>query len=458
MRRCQLLSWMIIGLVLSLTGIATAKTWTVSGTITTTPCKMTDLKKGLGDKVPLRDVEVRVQGKLKNLTWGTWSTTRTNSHGKFSVSKKKNNWKRSFRVQVKFSSKNLLVVKGAVGLIAGWHTVYSTGLRSSGFNKTINMTSSSQGGCTSDRMRHSEIWVAAEAMRLKLAALKRPFIKKIRIRYPVDNKLVNDTVEAPFANPLDGWISIIKNKQSDWLNTGTVWHEMTHIWAYQHSRGETKIVGQLLKDSSTHDHQEKSFVAFHEGFASFVEDQMKYEILGGDKGFVWSRTGLAGVRLTTPTKVERNDYGWRSILLMLTHENIVGYDFNAATAGISELNPMPAVKCPGRRRLSLRQILGTFYANPGKGYKQYLHTDEMTFKGFYKRASRVNSTLRRSDRKNFRELITHNSTKQPHELFCEPIRNTVGVPNSAVNAKKRSVAPRRLKVSPKSLKRPVNRR
>ena len=54
---------------------------------------------------------------------------------------------------------------------------------------------------------------------------------------------------------------------------------MAHIWAYQHSRSELKLVGELLKDQSTHDLQEKPFVAFHEGFATFLAARLEFLIL-----------------------------------------------------------------------------------------------------------------------------------------------------------------------------------
>jgi hypothetical protein len=412
--------------------MATKKNWKVSGTVTITPCKLTVLSDTYGTKIPLTGAEVRVQAKINGMpTFGTWGKAKLTKSGKFSFTKKKNTSKRRFRVQVKYNDSKLVVVKGWAGLLPGWHTIYESGLRSSGLSKNIRMTKDSQGGCDSERMRRGEIWIAATKMINHLASLKKPFNKKVKIRYPANNPIVKDNIEAPFANPADHWITIIKNPVRDWLTIDTLWHEMSHIWAYQHSRGELGLVGELLKDKSTHDFQEKQFVAFHEGFAKYSARHLQTVLLNKSRAKPYARQGLnthSVGSMNTPKKVIRNDYGWRTVFLMLTMDKIEDYDFNTTGNYVKPLDTAQIRFCPGKRKLSFRQILGTFKKNKSKGFKKTIHTKQMTFRGFFRRAAKIYSSLSKKDESNFRKLINVKSTKQPHELFCKGPTLRTGAP------------------------------
>ncbi len=430
--KISLLIFFLIPIFGSTQAVAKKKNWKVSGSVTIAPCHLEALKEAFGSKIPLAGAEVRIQAKIKGMPiFGTWLKKSLPKSGKFSITKKKNLSKRTFRVQLKYNSSKLVVVKGWAGLVPGWHTIYESKPRSNGLTKHINMTESSQGGCASERMRRGEIWIAATKMINYFASLKKAFKKKVKIRYPANNPVVNDNIEAPFANPAGHWITIIKNPARDWLTIDTIWHEMTHIWAYQHSRGELGLVGELLKDKSTHDFQEKPFVAFHEGFAQYTALHLQTVLLNKNRQKPYARQGFethSGGALNTPKKVMRNDSGWRSILLMLSMEDIEDYNFNASTRFVQKLTTARSKVCPGKRKLSFRQILGTFKKHKSKGFKKTIHTKDMTFRGFFRRAAKIYSSLSKKEESHFRKLINAKSVKQPHQLFCKQLTIRTGVP------------------------------
>ncbi|MEE2785703.1 MAG: hypothetical protein VX589_00055 [Myxococcota bacterium] len=403
---------------------AKKKNWKVSGKVTIKPCHMTDLRSAYGSKIPLVGAEVQLQARKKGtLIWGTWGKRTLPGSGRFSFTERKNTKDREFRVRLKYNHEKLVLVKGWAGLLPGWHEIYRSGFKRSGFHRDIRLTASGQGGCASEVMRRGEIWVGAMKMINYFKNQDRPFTGKVKIRYPANNPAVPDNVEAPFANPIDQWITIIKNSRRDWLNIATLWHEMAHIWAYQHSRGEVRLAAELLKDHSTHDFQEKPFVAFHEGFAKYIEETMATVLLGKARTLPFSKNGLRNISsgLTSATKVQGNDYGWASIFHMLTMDNIIRYNFNTSSTWVKPLNPIPAVSCPGSRKLSFKALLGAFKPRKSKGYKKNIHTREMTFNGFYTRASKIYSSLNRNDEIKFRKLISTQNSKQPYQLFCTPL-------------------------------------
>ena len=146
-------------------------------------------------------------------------------------------------------------------------------------------------------------------------------------------------------------------------------------------------------------------------------------LLGKSRTLPMSKKGLRSISpgLTSATLVQGNDYGWASIFHMLTMDNITRYDFNTTSRKVRPLNPIPAVSCPGPRKLSFKALLGAFKPRKSKGFKKTIHTREMTFGGFYKRAAKMYSSLEINDEINFRKLISTRNSRQPYQLFCSPI-------------------------------------
>src|SRR5690606_28315330 len=67
--------------------------------------------------------------------------------------------------------------------------------------------------------------------------------------------------------------------KKDHFNAPSVAHELMHLWAYQHSKGEMGLAWQLLLHGSTHDgRQNRTWVAFHEAFAEWAGNLLYSEI------------------------------------------------------------------------------------------------------------------------------------------------------------------------------------
>ena len=88
--------------------------------------------------------------------------------------------------------------------------------------------------------------------------------------------VIGGILERPFQDtnrgttPIPGW-------------TWRRFHEMGHVWAYNHTSGEICLTETLLLHGDTHGLVDDSCVAFHEGWAEFYANEMERALLGVKK-------------------------------------------------------------------------------------------------------------------------------------------------------------------------------
>ncbi|HWP42523.1 MAG TPA: hypothetical protein VNO14_04760, partial [Blastocatellia bacterium] len=260
-----------------------------------------------GDALPLEGVRVKVSAKEFGLdpAWNEWGEDVTDKNGYFEIRKEKDKSKRLFRVRVMFKDNDLLkiypdnnglisqafntitdlipggpavkvvnelkeeLLEAALGAISrvnfdvDWITVHedhgSDEKKGPGVVNFGDLTFKQGGreelGGTIQR-RHADLWFLARKVMETLASYGPGlgFIEKkpIAIKYPHKSPFIGDGVETAYANPFNDMIFLIQNSETDNFDLQTVMHEMMHLWAYQHSSGETGLAWQLILHGSTH--------------------------------------------------------------------------------------------------------------------------------------------------------------------------------------------------------------
>ncbi len=418
-----------------------ACSWNVNGTVSVDH-EMPSFKSKLGSNSKLEGINVKVSARTKVAgiwgTWNSWGTVRTNSSGKFSVSKSKNCAKRQFKVQVEFKDPDLEMrhanATNSTNKVK-WYTIYQYGGsgRSAGTLSLGNKRFSSSGAYDLDNREarsHASIWVVAQDAQDYMASLGSAyaFTTDIRIKYPHNSAVAPDAAEASYANPTTKVIYIHKSSGKDHLSVGTVLHEMGHIWAYNHSSGEICLTETLLVNGNTHGLVGDHCVAFHEGFAEFWADEVERALYGGTKELPYSRrklnNGVDGDALTSASLVQRHDMGWWSALHMVTTPGIHRYNVGTATTGstnkISLLGTTPSgCNVPG---VGFKGVLRTFNANSSKGYGSKLSRSETTLTKFFDRLGKLNVTITDAQADRMRAFSDPAKVIQPKRAFCPIVK------------------------------------
>ena len=273
------------------------------------------------------------------------------------------------------------------------------------------------------------------------------FQDRVEIRYP-HNFAVSNKGEASSAGPLSKQVRIYgcaecadpayectkderekycddkAKNQIDHFGRKTTFHELAHVWAY-----EKTLLLDLILSSSTHQTFEEPGIAFHEGFADYVADELDPILRRkNSQPAPLARTKLTNL-LTTSVGVpvvgagldikkmivasystaEENDAAWSSFLKILSRPNLETYDFGYVDeAGLypgnwndyvfhypldDEANNIAVSGAFNAKRcriaspeLSLKEVLRVFLPAPRDGYNDMLSWSELTFDGFLNRA------------------------------------------------------------------------
>jgi hypothetical protein len=249
------------------------------------------------------------------------------------------------------------------------------------------------------------------------------------LKYPHNHKLIKDYVESSYCDPANKVIFIIKNTQVDQFDIDAILHELMHVWAYQHSKGEMGLAWQLAVHGSTHTgRQEKTFVAFHEAFAEWASNRLTEKLFQAtsqvygtydDLGIPFTRAHLQSIGITSLSELDHYEEGWMSIFNMLFAKRLHRFDFNGADRYPADIFPPPLKKQCDPPFLDIQHILRVFNPQPQRGYKDYLRKEEMNLDSFLKRACDVlfpQNSQQMQD--NYRRLLDPNETVQPQDLFC----------------------------------------
>ncbi len=425
-------------------------TWTVSGNIMLQHSDST-ISKAFPSTVPLKGVSVKVSAREKLLgVWGpfnSWDTVTTDSNGAFKVTKEKDKSDRQFKIEVLFKDDSLKIYPENDGLISKigetitdrggwvidkledaiqqlleqtsriafdvkWFKVVDEDKNDKDHKQgNVNFGNLVFGGSNNAELndffakRHAIVWFVIKQVLdvFKSFDTNCKFLdnKTIALKYPHDNKLIGDGIEAPYSDPFNYVIFVIKNSTDDWFTVDTILHELMHIWAYQHCSGEKSMAWQLLIHGSTHEGlQKKSFVAFHEGFAEWSSNRLTQIIFKTDSniygdtvdtGLPFSRTYLKGKKIKNESDIDKSEYGWISLFNILMTPDLHLYDFNSTTDNAVKLSSVsiPKGHVCSSPALKFENILSVFCEHEAKGYKKVLDKNEMNLDDFLNRAKSI---------------------------------------------------------------------
>lgn len=459
------------------------KIWTVKGTISVKH-QLSGLKEKFQQKsgtsgLPKLAVKVSARTKVGLIpgTWNRWARTETANDGTFSVSKAKSAAKRQFRIQVKFKNDELAVYDQPGELLekltnfnivanitediaqqiveqltsftykAKWITIY----KDSDWQPrgTVDLNLTFENGAPEElgnriARAHADIWSLYLRVRQQFKSMgsQIAFQKPIKVVYPWDNpwpKLLwggkLDKVEENYTNPYNNMIYIVETDYNyDNFSTGTLLHELMHLWAYQHSKNEKKLTTYFFTHNFVvHNKVKKTWVAAHEGFADYGEEMLQYLMFGKEQPLPYNREyltfGFEHVGELTSIEhysdLEYHCQGWRSLLALITMKKISETNFRMATQGNRQPQHeyvdyvgSPSGSCTDPD-ISFKQLLQVFLPNRSEYFPDEISTDDMSFTRFMARAEEIIEGLDETTARKYMELLDPQSIEQPADLFCK---------------------------------------
>lgn len=357
----------------------------------------------MGATSPLEDVRVRVSARVRapGAWWKPWETVRTDEDGETGIIMLDRSCrpKREYRIRVMFRSDELEVRQGSAGTPGTrkvrWYTIARGDLPTS--SETIDLDAEfAPGGdrALGDRepRHHAEIWAlyrkTIDHMEETYGS-RFAFENKVKVKYPHTPVFPNRRTS--YANPTTKVVYLVRNDSVDaGENVGTMLHELMHIWAYQHSRGEGVLSSYFLTHGfETHGVVQNDAVAFHEAFAEYAEQVLQGEMLSRGnfprepRTHPWLRSYDGA---TTAERVLRADQGWRHLFALMAEGDVWEYDFKA------EQNRAPRSislgsfgdRC-GVERLPFEELLRMFERGPtshGTLDGRDLHARHMSWQSF----------------------------------------------------------------------------
>jgi hypothetical protein len=359
------------------------------------------MKQALGrDRSPLANVKVKIAGRRKvGFAWGwfkKWGVVRTDSQGRFKLTKRKVNAKRRIRVKVQFRSPGLEVrhAKATADPLrkkCKWYKVYqeNKGQGNKSPTRNFNFVFGDGGNALNNREPHyhAEIWTLYRAAMACMDQFGFPFRSQIKVKYP-HTPSVAPNKRASYANPINDVIYLLKNDHTDpGRDIGTMLHELMHIWAYQHSRKENRVAEYLawhLK-KGTHGIVEKTYVAFHEGFAEWAAQVLAKEIRADQR---WtpkplSKLGMKQEQIQTFDHVDSSDAGWLNTFKLMQKDKLWQFDYGTSDDHLqrkykskSDLKPWRIDSEVGQ--LTFSELLGVFTHGSKDLHVQQMNWDDFT--------------------------------------------------------------------------------
>jgi len=443
-----------------------------------------------GLAAPLAGVRVQVSAKQFDgdpTGWEEWGDTYTDSDGNFTIRNIKNQTNRLFRVRVMFKNDALRIyppndsllkkfVDCAIGLIPGgiitslaevaedaleqlleqttrvlydcqWLTAHQDGAGNKHEPPNVDFGNlvfraggvEELGGAT--ERKHAELWlIARKAMDLVNGLdvdLRFRGDRPLAFLYPHDNPVIGDAVEASYSNPYNDITFLINNSQQDHFNTGTILHELMHLWTYQHTSQEERLATYLLLHGSTHTGRLAPWVAWYEAFAEATSNELYREIFG-TQGTVYggfsaerrpfSRPYLIRHGITSLDDVQNFEYGWLSTFGLLLCPDVC--DLDLTTSGPYAADTSPGVKDKGSPICSAPKIpladLLRVVANAPDGRDGGMTRQEMQLGLFLRRCTEVLSQFTSEKADAYLRILDPKETRQPSVLLANRSAITLG--------------------------------
>ena len=476
--------------------IKSTVTWTIKGNFNLY-YQLPELQYALakGSPYPLKGIQVRVSAAEQGIgKWNTWPDVTTASDGSFKVTNEKDQTKRKFRVEFRFHSDELEIrhensTEELFSKDAKWYTAYET---DDFFDAgTINLgtfifreNAKLDVGAFEPR-RHAEIWIVAKAAIDYFKTFGSAYeykstnyhSKQIKIKYPHDDTKAFGDVTASYSNPLNGVIYLYRNSSgsNDHFDVATIYHEMMHIWAYEHNSwpngGEIDLMFAIVSQKYGHDSHgfTNNKVAFHEGFAEYASDELCLALFPKSNSVSTassSTTYVTGIhyhearlpynrdrlnegvaspgddgssKITSIDKMQTHDAGWWSYLHILTtlgleaktfSRSIISTStsyakvFNTQTFGCTncfigtQYGANQTGSCTLTKQISFKDVLKVFNSNSSAGYSTALGTDDMKLDKFIQRAKAILG-LSTKDADTYIRLADPSGNLQPYDALCK---------------------------------------
>ncbi len=423
------------------------------------------------EKKNLRGVGIKVSGAGMTGLWNTWETTETNAYGEFAIEKNKYGTActngRKIKVEIKFKDEEDLSIYEKSFGFAKWHQIAykPQGLCQNCVLGNLIFQENADEELGDETLRkHAELWFRLQkAIKLMNDDLggDYAFTKRIEVVYPAFASCGGASYTTPSTQVIHLYnkqrekcldrdevdeedLSCNSRNMYDDFCDDTIFHELAHAWAFQHSTGEAYFNGMgtywCTHSFDTHGIVKQSRVAFQEGFAEYY-GRYVYENLGftssTDDLLPFSRSylyesGALGFDIACSNKTELGsldclDHGWLSIfntigLGTITLDNafstdLVDWDFNSSSSYIQEDEKLYVADYYDRPNIDFEQVLESFMANEDAGYDDELDSSEMNFDDYLKRLGAISGELDKDDIKRLKELMDPSETEQPDEIY-----------------------------------------
>jgi hypothetical protein len=378
---------------------------------------------------PLQNIEVRIQASRKDKGgFRTWDTVRTNSRGNFTYRGRQQTKTHRIRIRIRYNDNDLAVLdpRGVDQMRTRWITVYEDGQKRRATTRNIGALTFNK------RSRHKELgkeenqiqgifWFAAHRLirRLQQEDPWLAFKGKVHITWPA--RLFTG---ASFAqNLLKNRTAHIHRGVSDGHKILTLFHEMMHLWNYDHNKGTSNWLASIASfrhglDFATDGEQENPNIAFHEGFAEFAGWELWRTLFRIKRVKPYTRYFLKQHQeVTTGAEAEQNWLGVMSGLLLLTDPDLYRYTFGPADSPGSSYPKTipPSSGCPVPPAMRVWDVMKVFQANPRAGWKtdwQVGGRKNGLYK-FYDRTKDISPSLDAATVRLLRDLLDPESTREP---------------------------------------------
>ena len=130
-----------------------------------------------------------------------------------------------------------------------------------------------------DNYRQADAWWASIYLINYLEMLGFPFKDRLKIAYPFDEIGSSGAYRDAYANPITRQVQLVGEISDDPLGT-LLYHEIGHIWLYEHSQNAMDLASYFILNSfSTHGMLSSKSVAFHEAFAEVFGNYIFLQLL-----------------------------------------------------------------------------------------------------------------------------------------------------------------------------------
>ena len=445
-------SFTTLALFLSVVGLSTESAnascrWTVKGKVQVRE-NLTD-PTGVTRDRGLKSIEVKVSGAALGRVYKSWGTVRTDADGNFSITRTKSCSSRHFRVKIRLQHSELKVKKGDLAdASSDWIEFFETGSRRNPGTLDIGTKRFTDGPTSIDQrvvagftffvgtefndrdnFRRALAWYVTKKVIDTFQAKGPSFDFKSRITVKFPAWVVSNT---SYANGIERTVFIDPSKIVD--ATGnfdtdkymqTVVHEVMHLWDYDHNHGTSNWLNAVFGRGSTHNFQEQPYIAFHEGFAKYAQEDIFHEIWGWNKESVVSRSAVSihpfisrGQTLEDLSMVERSDIAVANGLHMLTAQDIY-----PSSGGKLDL----FTTCRSSPNVTFWDVLKVFEASPSDGFTTAWRVGKRRngLLAFYDRAAGILDHFTEEDKDLYLDLIDPSGTGDVNDA-CDSLPRSSG--------------------------------